>query len=540
VMDTTTTDISDPSAARAHILTESSGTAEALPFPKPLTMERPNTRKQLQVHRRFCRPAVASCLLAGFLLPCSRSAGRTIGDPQSGVAVYPVAGQSNTSSGAQILSQSPFSGSVPEGTATPGVLPLSFKDALGRALRNNLGILLQSDNTLAVRGQKWKELSELLPHLSASVTQSAAQIDLAALGFRFNFPGVPPVVGPLGIFQSGVYLSQSVFDYQAIQRLRGARENEKAAQNSVRSARELVVLAVGNAYLLALAGAARVDTAQAEVQTAQALYDKAVDQQTAGVSPAIDTLRAHVELQSRQQQLIVARNDFAKQKLQLARVIGLPPGQEFTLTTQAPYEPLATAGLEEDLRRAYLLRPDYLAAAEQLRAAERLRRAATAEHYPTVDIAGDYGAAGVNAGISHGVFQVGATLNIPITAGGKTHADVLQAEAALRQSRQQLDNLRGQIDYEVRAALLDLTAAADQVEVARSSVDLANQTLTQARDRFDAGVSDNLEVVQAQETVTAANESYISSLYAHNLAKVSLAHAIGFAEEGVKQYLQEK
>ncbi|MBV8052686.1 MAG: TolC family protein [Acidobacteriaceae bacterium] len=436
--------------------------------------------------------------------------------------------------------QSPFFGSVPEGKATPGILQLSFKDALDRGLRNNLGLLLQGDTTLAVRGQKWKELSDLLPHLSASATQSAEQIDLAALGFRFKFPGVSNVIGPVGVFQSGVFLSQSVFDYNAILRTRGARQNEKAAQYSYKNAREVVVLAVGNAYLVALAGAARVDTAEAQVQTAQALYDKAADQQKAGVSPAIDVLRARVELQGRQTQLIVARNDYAKQLLQLGRVIGLPAGQEFTLVTKAPYEPLVTSSLEDDLRRAYLSRADYLAAVLEVRAAEAQRRAATAQHYPSVDIAGDYGAAGVNVGNSHGVFQIGATLNIPITAGGRTHADVLQTEAALRQSRQELDDLRGEIDYEVRAARLDLNAAADQVEVARSSVDLANQTLVQARDRFAAGVTDNLEVVQAQEAVVAANESYISSLYEHNLAKIELVKAIGFAEEGVKQYLQGK
>jgi outer membrane protein TolC len=138
------------------------------------------------------------------------------------------------------------------------------------------------------------------------------------------------------------------------------------------------------------------------------------------------------------------------------------------------------------------------------------------------------------------VFQVGATLNIPVLAGGRIHADVLKAEAALRQARQQLDNLRAQIDYEIRTARLDLTSAADQVEVARSSVDLAEQTLTQAQDRFAAGVTDNLEVVEAQESVVAANENYISSLYAHNLAKIELAKAVGFAEEGVKQYLRGK
>ena len=438
------------------------------------------------------------------------------------------------------LGQSPYSGSVTEGKATTEVLPLAFKDALERGLRNNLGLLLTNDYTLAARGEKWNELSALLPHLNATASQSVAQIDLASLGFRFRVPGIPPVVGPLGIFQSSFNLSQTVFDYSAIQRLRGAKEEEKSAQYSLKNARELVVLATGNAYLLSLSGGARVDTAQADVRTAQALYDKAADQQKAGVSPAIDVLRAQVELQSRQQRLIVARNDYAKQKLQLGRVIGLPAPQEFTLTTAAPYEPLVGLGVEEYLRRAYLARPDYLAAVEDVRAAEARRRAATAEHYPTLDIAGNYGAAGVNIGISHGAFQVGATLTIPITAGGKTHSDVLEAEAALRQSRQQLENLQGQIDYEVRIALLDLAAAADQVEVARSSVELANQTLTQARDRFAAGVTDNLEVVQAQESVAAANESYIAGLYAHNIAKLELATAIGFAEEGVNRYLQDK
>jgi outer membrane protein TolC len=503
-------------------------------------MEDSSTRQPLWGKRTFPGRTPAFSLFTALLILPPFAVPQTPTAPATSSYSGTGAGQSSSGATAAFSGQSPFSGSVPEGKATAEVLQLSFKDALDRGLRNNLGLLLQSDTTLAVRGQKWKELSDLLPHLSASATQSVEQIDLAALGFRIPLNGIPNVIGPIGVFQSGVFLSQSVFDYNAILRTRGARLNEKAAQYSFKNARELVVLAVGNAYLLALSGAARADTAEAQVQTAQALYDKAADQQKAGVSPAIDVLRARVELQNRQQQLIVARNDYAKQLLQLGRVIGLPPGQEFILTTTAPYEPLATASLEDDLRRAYMSRSDYLAAVWQARAAEAQRRAATAQHYPSVDIAGDYGAAGVNAGISHGVFQIGATLNIPITAGGKTHADVLQTEAALRQSRQQLDDLRGEIDYEVRAARLDLNAAADQVEVARSSVDLANQTLVQARDRFAAGVTDNLEVVEAQESVVAANESYISSLYEHNLAKIELAKSIGVAEEGVKQYLQGK
>jgi len=493
-------------------------------------------RKRVLQKARVFQPATVVYLLMSVFF-CAHSPGQMTGEaPMSSSTAY----DNGSGNAGQSISQGPFSGSVPEGKATATVLSLSFQDALDRGLKNNLGFLLQSDNTLAVRGEKWQELSALLPNVSATVNQSVEQIDFAALGFRFHIPGVPTVVGPIGVFQTGVNLSQSLFDYHLIERNRGASSNEKAAHYSLKNARELVVLAVANAYLQTLAGAARVDTALADVQTAQALYDKAVDQQNAGVSPAIDTLRARVELQARQQRLIVAQNDYAIEKLTLARVIGLPTGQEFKVTTAAPYEPLAAAGVEEDLRRAYLSRPDYLAAAQQVRASEEYRRAASAENYPSLNAAGDYGAAGIRPGSSHGVFQLGATLSIPILAGGRIHGDILQAEAAVRQSRQQLENLRGQIDYEVRTAVLDLNAAADQVEVARSQVDLANQTLVQARDRFTAGVTDNLEVVQAQESVASANESYISSLYAHNIAKVQLAQAVGSAEDGVKQYLHGK
>jgi outer membrane protein TolC len=420
------------------------------------------------------------------------------------------------------------------------VLQLSFKDAIDRAIRNNLGLLLAGNNSIAARGARWQELSHLLPNVNAAATQSATQIDLAALGFRFNFPGVSPVVGPVGIFDARVSASAPLFDWHYLQRERGARANETATQYKYRDARELVVMAAGNEYLLTIASAARVDASQAQVESAQALYNKAHDQQTAGLVPAIDALRAQVELKTRQQQLIVARNTYAKQKLLLARTIGLAPGQEFNLTERAPYEPLAIMDVEEALRRAYASRSDYQAARLRVESAERFRSAATAEHLPSLQFAGNYGVAGVNVGNSHGVFEVGATLAIPIFAGGRAHADALEAEASLRQGRQQLENLRGQIDYDVRSALLDLSAAAEQVTVARSSLELASQTLDQARDRFTAGVADNLEVVQAQESVATANENYISSLYAHNLAKIMLARAIGFVEQGVKQYLESK
>jgi len=446
--------------------------------------------------------------------------------------------------------QNPFLGSAPEGKATTDVLQIDFKDAIDRGLRNNLGLLLAGDQAQMARGERWKELSDLLPNINGHVQENVQTLSLAELGFNkllpllsppgTNLSKFPRVTPAFNYFDARASLSQSIFNFRNLEKERAASESVKAAQFSYKDAREVVVLAVGNSYLQAIAAGARVETTEAQVNSAQALYSKAADQQKAGLSPAIDALRSQVELQTRQQQLIVARNDLAKLKLNIARIIGLPPGQEFVLTEKAPYQALAALPLDTYLQAAYAGRADYQAALAQVRAAELSRKAAAAGRYPTFDVDANLGAAGVTPGHSNGTWQVNGGINIPIFAGNRTHSDVLEADAQLKQARSQLGDLRGLIDYEVRTALLDLTAAAEQVDVARSSVDLAEQALTQSQDRFTAGVADNLEVVQAQEAVASAHESYIESLYAHNLAKVELAHAIGDAEEGVKRYLKGK
>ena len=430
----------------------------------------------------------------------------------------------------------------------PDVLQIDFKDAIDRGLRNNLGLLLAGDQAQTARGQRWKELSELLPNIQARVQEDVQTQSLAALGFNKLFPllaapggsstSLPRLVPAFNYFDARASLSQSIFSFKNIERERAASESVKAAQFSYKDAREMVVLAVGNSYLQAIAAGARVETTEAQVKSAQALYGKAADQQKAGLTPAIDALRSQVELQTRQQQLIVARNDLAKLKLNVARIIGLPPGQEFILTEKAPYQALAALPLDTYLQLAYATRADYQAAAAQVRSAELSRRAAAAGRYPSIDVNANLGDIGVTPSQSNGTWQVNGGITIPIFAGNRVHGDVLQADAQLKQARSQLGDLRGRIDYEVRTSLLDLNAAAEQVEVARSSVDLAEQALAQSQDRFTAGVADNLEVVQAQEAVATAHESYIQSLYFHNLSKVELAHAIGDAEDGVKRFLK--
>jgi outer membrane protein TolC len=233
-------------------------------------------------------------------------------------------GQSVSGTIPSSVTQNGFTGSVPAPGPVSGPLSISFLDAIDRGLKQNLGLLLSGDNTLAARGAKWKELSNLLPNVTAEGQEAVQQTSLSALGLRP--PGLPRVIGPFNYFDARAFLNQSVFNWNYIQKERAAAQSLKAAEYSYKDARELVVLVTGNAYLRAIAGAARIETAEAQVKTSQTLFKRASDQQKAGVIPAIDALRAQVEFQSRQQQLIVARNEFAKQKLSLSRIIGLPFG----------------------------------------------------------------------------------------------------------------------------------------------------------------------------------------------------------------------
>jgi len=450
-------------------------------------------------------------------------------------------GSGASSAPAAPQTQSSFQGSVP-GKLEPGVIQISMQDAIDRGLKTNLGLLLSEQDIGSARGERWKKLSSLLPNVSTSSYVDASQVDLAEFGFN-AIPGVtiPTIIGPFAYFDSRAYLTQSMLDLNALNNTHAATQNLKAAQYTAKDARDLVVLAVGYNYLQAIADASRIESVSAQVNTAQALYNQAADQVNAGTSPAIDGLRAQVELKTRQQQLIQAKNDFAIQKLTLARVIGLAPGQQYDLTDKSPYEPFTAMNLDEALQRAYASRSDFMAASATLHAAEYTKKGARAENYPTLAFSADYGLAGTTSTLTtHSVFDVRGTLNFPIFQGGKVQGDEAQANAQLQQARQKLENIRGQIDMDVRTAFLNLQSSAEQVEVAKSNIDLAQQTLDQSRDRFAAGVADTVEVVQAQEQVATANDSYISSLYSYNYAKISLARALGLAEASVKEYFKGK
>ena len=299
----------------------------------------------------------------------------------------------------------------------------------------------------------------------------------------------------------------------------------------------MVTLIVGNEYLEVIQAGSRVIAAEAQVRNAQALYNQAVDQLQAGTSPKIDVTRSGVQLHTEQYNLSIARNNFEIAKLNLSRAIGLPLGQVFDLVDQLPYTDIDPKTVEDALNSAYKSRSDFRAALSSVKSAQQQLSATRGERYPVLAAAGDYGVQGPTFGSLHGAFTFQAAVNVPIFTGERIKGDITEAEAALRQRKAEAENLRGQIDYDVRTAFLNLQAAKEQVAVARQNVDLANENLSRSQERFAAGVTDSVEVVQAQQSLASANDQYISALYSHNLAKLQLARALGAARTSYSQYL---
>ncbi len=437
----------------------------------------------------------------------------------------------------------PFQGSVPAGVTSPGPLMLTLGDAIQRGLNFNLGLLESQTASQTARAERIQALSSLLPQVTGTLAEADEQINLKTLGINFPpnpYVKIPTIVGPFSYTSARADVSAKVLDFNARRNLKSARAIEEAAQLSLLDARDLVVQAAANAYLLIIADRSRVRAIQAQVDTDQALYKRTSDQHAAGVAAAIDVLRAQVQLKIEQQTLLAQQNQFNKDKLTLGRVIGLPPAQVFEFADVAPLSPLTEISQEEALRTALAQRPDYQSARKLVDAAQQTLAAARAEWYPTVDLNGYYGDSGPTLADSHGVFSITGALNFNIYTGGHIRADLEKARAALKQRSDELGDLGAQIEVEVRDAFFDLRSTADQVAVAQDNIGLANQTLDQAQDRFSAGVTDNIEVVQAQGSVATANDNLISALYANNLARVSLARAMGMSQEGLKKFIEVK
>jgi outer membrane protein TolC len=430
-----------------------------------------------------------------------------------------------------------FQGGVPQGQATAQTLDLSLDDAIRRGLQANLGIILSGTQVAGARGERMSQLQNLLPTIDASGKETAAQVDLPAEGLRV--PGFPTVIGPFGYTDVRASLNWSVVNVASMRNYLAAKHNFSAAQLSALDARDMVVVTVGNAYLLVLADQTAVSSAQAQVDTSKVSLDQAAANHDAGTAPMLDELRARVDYQTQQQQLISAQNSLEKDKLQLARVIGLPLAQAYRLTDTTPYAPFDQLDPGMLIDQAKKNRKDLAATVEQAAAAQDQRKAATAARLPTFTASADYGDIGTTLAHSHGTVDASGTLSVPVFDEFALRGQAQQAQAQLDTAQAQLSDKQAQIEADVRDALLDIASAQKEVEVARSSVDLANEALKEAQERYANGVSDNLAVSQAQQTVAQANSQYVASLYRDNVAKLSLARSLGDGQD-YKKYLGGK
>lgn len=435
-------------------------------------------------------------------------------------------------------SQNDYKGSVIEGKSTGTVLDLSLDDAIQRGLRTNLGLVLQSSSEKNASGEKLQALQALLPTVNASASYTVEQVNLAAYGLKF--PGVNPIIGPFQVFDFRASLTQSLVNISSIQKYLAARHNFAAEKLTAEDARSMVILTVGNAYLLCIADQAQITAVQAELESAQVSLDQATRAHDAGTSPKLDVLRARVDFQNQEQQLISAKNNLSKDKLALARVIGLPLDQEFHLTDTVPFAALDHVDPDAAFQQALATRKDLQAAQERVKSASAQKTSAWAEQLPEAHFSGDYGDIGTTPGHSHGTYTAKGEITAPVLQIAKTRGDILVADAQKQQMAARLSDQVQQVNQDVRDALLDIQATEKLVDAAKTNVDTASEALTEAQDRFKVGVSDNLAVSQAQAQFSSANDQYISALYQHNIAKLSLARALGIADGSYKNYLGGK
>ncbi len=504
---------------------------------------------------------VLSILLAGTGVALAQSSPGSPGASSSGPAAVtlPASGRNNqggsvsatqqpvpgTTTSVNTLNPSvqasgPYSGSTRSTTALPFSGKLSLQEALQRGLAYNLGAVGLTQTVRQNSAQVTTARSALLPNINASLNETVEQVDLAALGVRVSVPGFhfPSVVGPFNFFSLQATLSQTVANLTAIHNYRSAQATARASQHSLQNARDLVALAVGGAYLQVLAAQARVDSAQAQLDTANAVLHQSTEQHSQGVLAQLNVDQNQVRTLTQQQQLITLRNDLAKQKINLARLAGLPPTASYELTDSFPFSPSPVQNLDDALAAAQRQRADLKAAQSQVEAAAKALSAARAERLPSASVSGDYQVIGTTPSQSHGAFSVVGTVSIPLWQGGKTAGDIAQAEAVLAHRQAELEDTRGQVEAEVRESFLDLEASSGQVEVARKNLDVARETLEMTRARMEAGVINTLEVVQAQQTVASAQLDLITSVFAHNVAKLSLARALGHTVDQIPALLK--
>jgi len=406
---------------------------------------------------------------------------------------------------------------------------LTLHDAVALALKQNPQVQIGVLQAAQAKQDQNIARADLLPQAQLNVSDAVVRANLET-SFGRPFPGFPQHLGPFQVFNAGPSGSAPILDFAAWSRLHAARENTSAAHAGEQSIREDMVLQTVSQYLSALRAAAQVKAAQTRIDLAQALYNQAADLQKNGAGTGIDTLRANVELQNEKQVLIAAQTQYDVALFGLARLLSLDPRQPLQLSDATSFFETPAFSFEGSIDRAYQVRPEMLQIDAQLRAAQASRHAAIDQRLPSIRATGnwDYQGLSVGSGIPVYQYQVGAEL--PLFTGGRIRAETAKADLEIKKVEQQRDDLRNQIALEVKTATAQLDSARHQVEVANLGIQLAQEEVAQARDRFAAGVADNIEVVQAQDALSRASDNQIAALYQFNQARADLARAIGQME----------
>ena len=435
-------------------------------------------------------------------------------------------------------------GGVPVATATGAAMPLGLDEAIERGMRLNLQQLLAQQNERSVHGQIRTVENNLLPSLSAQLQTGAQELNLAALGFKpslvaeFGFP-VSEFAEIVKIQTTSAQLNvaQQLFNLPAYEFYRAAQKAALVAGLATQLGRGNVALEVGTTYLQAIADAAEIANAEALEKADEVSLRQARLSHDAGVGTNLDALRAQVQLQTQQQVRISAENQFGKDKIALNRLIGLPADQQIVLTDTVPFAAFSELTQPEALTLAFTRRKDYLELEAQLEVAERSSKAVRYQRFPTLAFGGFYGVLGQTTGLYHGDFTAQGKLQFPIFEEASLRGEREVASAQISQIRAQIANLRVTMDQQIRSSMLDVQSSAELVKVAQSNVELSKQEQSDAEERFRAGVTDNLPLVEAQATLSAAQSRLIQSEFQYNQSKLMLARNIGVVETQYKAYL---
>jgi outer membrane protein TolC len=431
-----------------------------------------------------------------------------------------------------------------------GALSLSLDDAIAIGLERNLRLKYDRGNELAVKGDILGVVNALLPNLSLNANSSAQELNLAAMGFSpsllkgFSSTGLLPpgttiaTIVKIDVTQAQINANQTLFNLPDFELYRGTKNETAVVELQTLTDRGEVVLAVGMTYLQVLADQSNVTNTEAQARSAKTLFDQATAKRDAGVGINLDALRGQVEYQQRQQDLIAAQSKLQKDIIQLTRILGIPAGQKLELTDSAPFADLAAMDLDTAKATAYVHRKDLLSLQQQVELENRELKAVKYQRLPTLAFNGFYGVIGLTqTGPYHGDFVAEGSLNVPVfrEAGQRGEQQIIDSQLTVLRQREA--DLRVSIDAQIRSSMLDVDSSQQMVKVAQSNVELAQQELSDERDRFTAGVDDNLPLVDAEASVASAQSQLVQSLYQFNVAKLQLARNTGVVETRYRTYL---